>query len=404
LADEESGGEAYNFRMSDALLRFRPEFPILEKTTYLISNSLGAMPRGVEDSLREYAEIWAERGVRAWEEKWWMLGLEVGNQIGALMNAPENSVSLHQNVTQCQAVVASCFDFSGKRNKVVYSDMNFPSVMYFWESQRGRGARVHMVKTDDGIHVPLERLLAAIDEETLLVPVSHVLFRSSFINDAKAIIEKAHKVGAHVILDTFQSLGSGVHLDVRAWNVDFACGGVLKWLCGGPGTAYLYVRPDLNRKLSPTFTGWMAHQNPFAFEIGAIRFTEGAYKFANGTPNVAAMYAARPGLKIVTQAGEQAIREKSQSLTKRIIRLADERGWRVNAPRKSSERGGTVAVDMPNSHEVCEELLRRDVLVDWRPQAGMRMSPHFYSTEEEIDFAFSVCDDIVARMGAAVAR
>ena len=390
--------------MNDPLLRYRAEFPILEKTTYLISNSLGAMPRGVADSLRQYAEMWATRGVRAWEEAWWGMALEIGNQIGALMNAPANSISLHQNVTQCQAVVASCFDFSGRRNKVVYTDMNFPSVMYFWEAQRGRGARVHMVPTDDGITVPLERLLAAIDEETLLVPISQVVFRSSFINDARAIIERAHQVGAHVVLDCFQSLGSGVHVDVAAWNVDFACGGVLKWLCGGPGTAYLYVRPDLAQKLQPTFTGWIAHENPFAFEVGRIRYAKPPYKFMNGTSNVAAMYAARPGLEIVAAVGERAIREKSIRLTSHIIQLADQRGWRVNAPRDAACRGGTVAVDMPYSQEVCAELLKRDILVDWRPKAGVRMSPHFYNQEEEIDAAFAAVEEILARMPAAVAR
>ena len=234
--------------MEDTLLRYRSQFPILERTNYMISNSLGAMPRAVYDALHAYADVWATRGVRAWEERWWMLALEVGNELGALMNAPRDSVSLHQNVTTCQAVVASCFDFSGSRNKVVYSDMNFPSVMYFWEAQRPYGAQVHMVKTDDGITVPTDRLLDAIDERTLIVPISHVIFRSSYINDAKAIIEKAHKVGAHVVLDTFQSLGT-VPVDVQSLNVDFACGGVLKWLCGGPGVAYLYVRPDLGKKL-----------------------------------------------------------------------------------------------------------------------------------------------------------
>ena len=238
----------YNIPMTDELLRYRSEFPILERTTYLISNSLGAMPRSVYDAMKGYADTWATRGVRAWEERWWMLAAEVGDEIGALMNASKGSVSTHQNVTTCQAVVASCFDFSGKRNKVVYTDMNFPSVMYFWEAQQANGARVHMVKTDDGITVPTQRLLDAIDEQTLLVPISHVIFRSAFINDAKAIIEKAHKVGAYVVLDTFQSLGT-VPVDVQALNTDFACGGVLKWLCGGPGVAYLYVRPDLGKKL-----------------------------------------------------------------------------------------------------------------------------------------------------------
>ena len=386
--------------MPDSLLRFRPEFPILANTTYLISNSLGAMPRATQAALNEYAEVWATRGVRAWEETWWMLAHEVGGLVETLMNAEADTVSLHQNVTQCQAVVASCFDFSGKRNKVVYTDMNFPSVMYFWEAQRSLGARVHMVATDDGIHVPTERLLEAIDEETLLVPVSHVIFRSAYINDAGAIVERAHQVGAHVVLDTFQSLGT-VPVDVDKLNVDFACGGVLKWLCGGPGTAYLYIRPDLGRKLQPRFTGWMAHENPFQFEIGPIRFTEPPYKFMNGTPNVPALYAARPGLKIVAEAGIENIRSKSKRQVARLVELANARGWKVNTPRDPEKRGGTVSIDMPNSKDVCAELLKRDVLVDWRPKAGVRMSPHFYTDDKELEIAIEAVEEILSQMTVA---
>jgi len=384
--------------MADDLLRFRAEFPILERTTYMISNSLGAMPRGVYDSTRDFCDIWATRGLRAWEEKWWMMAQEVGDAIGVLMNAEPGTVSPHLNVTSCQAVVASCFDFSGKRNKVVYSDMNFPSIMYFWEAQRSRGARVDMVRTDDGVHVPTERLLDAIDEETLLVPISHVVFCSSFIKDVKAITEKAHRVGAHVVMDCFQSLGN-VPVDVQALNVDFAVGGVLKWLCGGPGTSYLYVRPDLARKLEPKLTGWFAHENPFAFEIGENKYNEPPFRFMQGTTNVPGFYTAMPGLEIIREAGVERIREKSKKMTARLIELADQRDWRVNAPRDPEQRGGTVAIDMPNAKEVCQELLRRNVLVDYRPRAGVRFSPHFYNTMEEIDKAIATVDEILSGMG-----
>jgi kynureninase len=380
--------------MVDDLLRYRSEFPILERTNYMISNSLGAMPRAVYDALHSFAEVWATRGVRAWEERWWMLAVEVGNEIGALMNAPENSVSIHQNVTTCQAVVASCFDFSGNRNKIVYSDMNFPSVMYFWEAQRQYGAQVHMVKTDDGVTVPIDRLLDAIDERTLLVPVSHVIFRSAYINDAKAIIEKAHSVGALVVLDTFQSLGT-VPVDVQALNVDFACGGVLKWLCGGPGTAYLYVRPDLGKKLEPKLTGWFAHENSFAFATGPIRYGEPPFRFMNGTTHIASIEAARPGLKIIREVGVEKIREKSKWQTRRLIEIADHHGWRVNSPRDSERRGGTVSIDMPDSQLVSRELLSRDILVDWRPQAGVRFSPHFYNSDAEVDAALAAVVEIL---------
>ena len=323
-----------------------------------------------------------------------MLAAEVGDMLGTLLHAPKGSVSCHQNVTQCEAIVASCLDFSGKRNKVVYDDMNFPSVMYFWEAQRVRGARVHMVPTDDGITVPLQRLLDAIDEETLVVPISHVCFRSSFIQDAKAIVEKAHKVGALVVLDTYQSLGT-VPVDVTAWNVDFATGGCIKWLCGGPGTGYLYVRPDLAAKLNPSFTGWTAHQNPFAFETGAIRYTDPPYRFMNGTPNVPALYAAMPGLKFTIEAGVDNIRAKSKRQVAKMISMAEAKGWRVNTPREPEQRGGTVSMDMPNARQVCTELNKRDVLCDYRPKAGVRMAPHYYNTDEEIDHAIAMIEEVL---------
>jgi len=258
-----------------------------------------------------------------------------------------------------------------------------------------------MVETDDGVHVPTERLLDAIDDETLLVPISHVVFRSSYIKDVKAIVEKAHRVGALVVLDAFQSMGN-VPLDVQALNVDFATGGVLKWLCGGPGTSYLYVRPDLAKKLEPGLTGWFAHENPFAFEIGATHYSEPPFRFMQGTSNVPGYYTALPGLKIIREVGVDRIREKSKKMTARLVELADQRGWRVNAPRDPEQRGGTVAIDMPNSKDVCQELLRRDVLVDWRPRAGVRFSPHFYNTMEEIDRAIHTVDEILSRIGVEV--
>ncbi|GAC1659133.1 MAG: kynureninase [Acidobacteriaceae bacterium] len=379
------------------LLAWRNEFPILQTTTYLISNSLGAMPRGVEAAMANYTDLWKTRGVRAWEEKWWMLAAEVGEQIGELLNAPSGSVSCHQNVTECQAIVASCLDFSGKRNKVVYSDLNFPSVMYLWEGQRALGARIEMVPTQDGIHVPIEGMLNAIDEDTLIVPISHVIFRSSYIQDVQAIVDRAHKVGALVLLDSFQALGC-IPVDVRELDVDFCTGGVLKWLCGGPGTAYLYTNPNLGAKLQPRFTGWVAHENPFGFEIGSNRFAPQPYRMMNGTPNVPALYAAQPGLRIIAAAGANAIREKSKRQVGMLIKMAEERGWRVNTPRDPERRGGTVSLDIPAAYEVCAELLKRDVLVDYRPKCGIRMAPHFYNTDEEIRRALDTVEELIERL------
>src|SRR5215467_902383 len=247
----------------DELLKWRGDFPILDRSTYMISNSLGAMPRGVYNSLHNYADQWAERGVRAWEEGWWEMAVGVSDQISPLIGAGAGEISLHQNVTATQAVIASCFDFRGPRNKVVMTDLEFPSVQYFYHEQRRHGARVELVPSGNSVRFDLDAFLAAIDDTTLLVPISLVLFRSSFIVNAKAIIEKAHRVGACVVLDTFQATGV-IPVDVRVLGADFAVGGVLKWLCGGPGVAYLYVRDGLRQRLRPALTGWLAHRRPFA--------------------------------------------------------------------------------------------------------------------------------------------
>jgi len=378
----------------DELLKWRREFPILEHTTYLISNSLGAMPRGVRDSMNSYADAWAKRGVRAWEEGWWELARSVAGQIAPLIGAGAGEISLHQNVTTTQAVIASCFDWRGPRNKVVMTDLEFPSVQYFYHEQRRHGASVAMVPSGNAVRFDLDAFLAAIDETTLLVPISLVLFRSSFIVNARAIIEKAHRVGAHVVLDAFQATGT-IPVDVRALGADFAVGGVLKWLCGGPGVAYLYAREDLRRALQPSFTGWLAHRRPFAFEAGAIDARDDAYRFLNGTPHVPALYACQPGLAILNEIGAKAIREKSVRMTTRVLQGAKARGWRVNTAENPAERAGTISLDCPHAMEVCQELLAREILIDYRPQAGIRISPHFYNREEECDFALSQIDDIL---------
>jgi kynureninase len=382
----------------DELLKWSDEFPILDRTTYLISNSLGAMPREVSSRLQQYADTWATRGVRAWEEGWWEMAVDAGDKIGALVGAGPGEISLHQNVTITQAVITSCFDFSGPRNKVVLVDLEFPSIVYFYLGQRRHGARVEIIPSEDGIHAPIEKLLAAIDETTLLVPISLVLFRSSAIVDARAIIERAHKVGARVILDCFQAAGT-IPIDLHALGTDFAVGGVLKWLCGGPGVGYLYVRPDLRAEFFPAFTGWMAHRRPFEFEVGPIDARDDAFRFLNGTSNIPAIYACQPGLEILAKAGIESIRAKSMQQTERLISGALARGWNVRTPRNSANRAGTVSIDCPHAKEVKSELIAREILVDYRPGAGIRLSPHFYNRDEEIDFALEQIEEIL-RTGA----
>jgi len=342
------------------------------------------MPRRTRDRLNEYADVWSTRSIRAWEEGWWEMPIAVGNLIARIIGAAAGEVTMHPNVSVAQSIVASCFNWSGKRNKVVSEGLNFPSNLYIHRQLEGLGARVVTVPSTDGITVPLEELLRAIDEETLLVSVSHVIFKSAFIQDLRAITERAHRVGAHVIADIYQSAGA-VPVNVRELGVDFATGGSVKWLCGGPGAGYLYVRRDLWPQLKPRVTGWMAHRNPFAFDPGAIEFAEDAFRFLNGTPNIPGLYAARSGYEIIGEVGVENIRAKSLRQTSRLIGLAEDAGFRVNTPKDPAERGGTVTLEVPNAKEVTQELLRRDFLVDFRPGAGIRIAPHFYTNDEELD-------------------
>jgi kynureninase len=378
----------------DELLEWRKEFPILDNTVYMISHSLGAMPRRTRDRLNEYADIWATRGIRAWEEGWWMMPTRVGDLVGKIIGAGEGEVVMHQNVSVCQSIILSCLDFSTRRNRVVSESFNFPSNIYIYHATQKHGARLTCVPSEDGITVPLDRMLEAIDEETLLVSVSHVIFRSAYVQDIKAITERAHEVGALVVADIYQSAGT-VPVDVREVGLDFATGGSVKWLCGGPGAGYLYVRRDLWDRLEPGLTGWMAHRDPFAFEVGPIDYADNIYRFLNGSPNVPGMYAAMSGYEIINEVGVGRIREKSIRQTTRLIELAEEAGFKVNCPKNANERGGTVVVEVEHGQQVTKELLRRDYLVDFRPGAGIRIAPHFYTRDEELELVIREIKNIL---------
>jgi kynureninase len=375
----------------DPLLAFREEFPILEKTTYLVSNSLGPMPRTVPEKLAEYAHDWGDLGVKAWNRGWWELPVEVGNEIAPLINADDGEIVMMPNATIAQTAVLSSIDFSKERDTVVMTELDFPSVRYAYSEMAQRlGARVVVVKSDDGLTIDRDRLLAAIDGRTRLVAVSHVLFRSAFLMDADAICARAHEVGALVSLDSFHAVGI-VPVDVKRSKPDFLTGGVLKWLCGGPGACFLYVSPAVRDQLKPALTGWQAHSRPFAFE-DSMEYTTGAFRWLNGTPVIPALYAAAEGPKILRRAGVTAIREKSVRLTSRLIELADARGYTVNAPREPERRGGTVAIDVPHGYEVTQHLLTQNILVDYRVGAGIRIAPHFFTREDELDEAVSEID------------
>jgi kynureninase len=382
--------------MSDALLRFREEFPILTTTNYLVSNSLGAMPRSVTGQLEDYTKEWETRGVRAWAQGWWDMPIRVGDEIAPLLGAGTGEVAMVPNVSIAQAQVFSALDYtSDGRDTIVMTELDFPSVRYVYDELATRlGARIVVVPSDDGISIDEDRLIAAIDERTRLVAISHVLFRSAYIIDAARIAAHAHKVGALVALDAYHSVGI-IPVDVNAIGADFLTGGVLKWLCGGPGGCFLWVKPEVSATMAPALTGWQAHEHPFAFDP-EMKYATGAWRWLTGTPSIPALFAALPGPRLVRAAGIEAIRAKSMRQTARLIELADARGFAVTAPRDANRRGGTVAFDVPHAREVAQALLARDVIVDYRPGAGIRVAPHFYTTDDEVESVVGTIDEILA--------
>ncbi|QPC84717.1 aminotransferase class V-fold PLP-dependent enzyme [Phototrophicus methaneseepsis] len=376
--------------MPDNLLSWREEFPILEKCTYLINNSLGAMPRGVYDSLATYADTWSTLGVSSWghalgdNPTWWELNGAVGDKIAPLMGAPAGTVLVHQNASIANSILFSGLDFSDtKRNKVVITDMDFPSDVYVLRRWLPDHMQIHTVRTHDGISIDTDELLDAIDENTRLVSVSHVLFKSAYIMPAKEIVAKAHRVGAQVVFNGYHSIGI-IPVDVQEMNVDFYIGGTLKWMCGGPGGVFMYVRPDLLPSLEPKVTGWFAHKHPFAFDLENFDLREDAYRLMNGTPGIASLYAIQPGVDIMNQVGVENIRRKSVRQTTALIEMADAMGYEVVSPRESQFRAGTVTVAPPEAYAVSRELIARNIIIDYREGAGIRIAPHFYNSDEEI--------------------
>jgi kynureninase len=380
--------------LDDPLLAYRERFPILRRTNYLISNSLGAVPDAAFGSVHQYVATWAARGVRAWEEAWWTMTVDLGDLVAPLIGAGRGQIVFQPCVTLAHAVVFSAFDYVLPRCKIVTDAMHFPSILYLLLGQQRLGAEVVMVPSDDGIAVDTQRIVDAIDGRTAFVNLSHILFKSAYIHDIAAIAERARQVGALTVIDGYQAVGT-IPVNVKALDIDVYIGGCLKWLCGGPGAAFLWVRPDLCEKLRPSLTGWMAHARPFAFAPELERRTD-IGRFLHGTPSIPALYAARPGLQIINEVGIDAIRAKSIRQTARLLDLASRRGYRCTAPPDPARRGGTVAIDVEHGYEVSRTLKEREIICDYRPGAGVRLSPHFYTRDDELDASVEAIDDILA--------
>ncbi|MCY3835338.1 MAG: aminotransferase class V-fold PLP-dependent enzyme [Anaerolineaceae bacterium] len=379
----------------DPLLAHRERFPILARCNYLVNHSLGAMPRDAYRSLAEYADDWAEMGVEAWGERWWALNGTVGDQFAALIHAPPGSISMHPNASIILSILLSAFDFSDrKRDRVVVSSLIFHTDYYVLNEMLPDHVELVVVESPDGIHVPAEAMCAAIDERTRFVLVNHVLFRSGFIMPVQAIAERATQVGAEIIVDGYHSVGI-IPVDVEQLGVDYYIGGGLKWMCGGPGAVFLYVRPDRLPHLRPKITGWFAHQRPFDFEVAAIELRDDAYRMLNGTFPVASLYAVQPGIRIIGEVGVEQIRAKSRRQTASLYESASAAGFVIRSPANPDERGGMVVIDPPHSRAVSQAMLARGIKIDYRPLAGIRVAPHFYNSDEEVRAAVAAMVEIL---------
>lgn len=370
--------------------RMREQFPTLDTATYLVSHSMGAAPLGARAALDEYWRQWASDGPEAWEGWLPRIG-QIADGIGAIVGAPAGSVFLAPNVSVIQAAIATCLDFSGERNEVVYESLQFPSLTYVWKEWERFGARVAVVDSDDGRTIPTQRICAAITEKTAIAALSHAYYISGAVADIRTIQAHCRKVGTLLCVDAYQTTGVYPY-DVTKWDLDLVSGGSHKWLMGGSGCGWLYVKPELLERFRPAVTGWMAHAKPFDFEPAPMRYTPSMYRFGTGTPTIPGYVVAKPGHDLIREIGLPAIREHNVRLTTKLAELALERGLTVNTPLEPASRTGWIGFDFDGSERVCRGLIAQRIFVDYRPGCGIRASAHFYTTDDEIDRLFSAID------------
>jgi kynureninase len=374
---------------------YRDEFPVLRRKAYLISASLGPVSTRARRYLDEYVDVWEAEGAPdpVWMDHIFPQMRRLKDTFGSMVGADGDELAITVNVSLALAAVMSCVDFS-KRKKIVLSELDFPTDGHVSLAHRRRGAEVMFLKSSDGLTVPLEAYRAAIDEDTALVIVNRVLYRTSSLLDAKEICRMAREVGAWSIVDDFHGAGI-VPVDVHDLGCDFYTTGVLKWLCGGPGLSFLYARRELLSTLEPLVTGWFATRDPFSFDLQNLDYHASARRLEHGTPAAPIAFLAQGGLDIITEVGPAAIRERQQDLIEYLMAGADRAGLPVRTPRDRNTRGGMVNIGVGQEAEkVCHALLERDVCTDYRGD-GIRVSPHFFNTEEDIDRLFVALREIL---------
>jgi kynureninase len=372
--------------------KLRDRFPTLATSTYLVSHSMGAPPVGARLALDAYWADWAADGPEAWE-RWLPAMLDIADNLGSIFNAPPGTVSLTPNVSLSQAAIGSALDFSGERNEVVIEALQFPTVTYVWDAWRRFGARVVEIPSDDGWTMATDRICSAIGERTAAVVLSHAAYVSGSIIDVAAIGARCRETGALFVLDAYQTTGVYPY-DVTAFDVDLVVGGSHKWLCGGAGCGFIYVRPGLRDALAPAVTGWMAHAEPFAFEAAPIRLAATSHRWNTGTPTVPGYLAARPGHDAILELGVANIRAHNLRLTDVLAEGALARGFTVPTPLEHERRTGWMGMDFPGADRATAALIGRRVFVDYRPGCGIRVSPHFYTSDDEIETFFRTLDEV----------
>jgi kynureninase len=372
------------------LAAWRDEFPVLERKTYLISASLGPVSRRSQAYLAEYVDAWAAKGApdHVWFEDIFPRMRALKRSFADLAGCDADEVALTTNISIALSTIASCLDLAGERRTVLLSELDFPTDGHVWLAwARRTGAEVRWLRSPDGLTIPLEEYDRAIDERTVLVMVNRVLYRSSAIVDAKEVCRIARERGALSFVDDYHGLGI-LPLDLHDLACDLYTAGVLKWMLGGPGLVFLYARRELLPSLEPAVTGWFGQREPFTFDVEHLAYHPTARRLEHGTPPAPVFFIAQGGIDIISEVGPPAIRERQGVLTDHLIARADDLGLEVRTPRDRSRRGGVVNVKVgPEAEKICHELLARDVCTDHRGD-GLRISPHFFNTEADVDRCF----------------
>jgi kynureninase len=362
------------------LARYRTEFPIFRDKAYLNTCSLGALGDRTRRRLEEFLDLWQARGASAWYDVWWAALGELRERYARLIRASVDEIALAPSISVAISTVAEALDYRA-RPRVVVTSLDFPTVAYQWLAKRARGVELVVVESPDRISVPVEAIARAVDERTALVATSHVYFTSGAIQDIGAVAAAAHAQGALCLIDAYQSVGQ-VPVDAAGSGVDFLTAGGLKWLLGGPGVVFLYVRAALARRLTPTIAGWFGHRDQFAFDPRALQLHDDARRFELGTPSLAAVYAQLGGLEYIDEIGIPAIRRVTAALTEDLIGKARERGFRPHIAARADERSAIVMLPAADPAAAVRHLAAGGIIGDARP-GHVRLSPFFYNVQDD---------------------